>query len=141
MFWLSIIIGTSFLLFVVQATLCQIEAKRGHRLYGVAARSWFDARCEHWYEQVAKKLLYISRYMITLSWYYSLHAFLVVVLRFIAGVYSAIESIVLRNRDRAKKIRSEHRRSHLTDIADHRQATALSSREKATRKKNALEGK
>lgn len=141
MFWSSIITGVSFLLFVIHAVVCKLEAQRGYRLYGTSIRRSFDIVCERWYEYIAKKMIYLGRYIITLSWYYSLHTLLVVVMRFIASIYNAIEVIVLRNRDRAKKIRSERRRSHLTDIADHRVATALSPKEKAARKKNALEGK
>lgn len=140
MFWsLSIAIFCLFLFFV-HAVVCVVESRRGRRLYASSARATLDnglLRISGW---LSKKITYISRYIITLSWYYSLHALLVVVLRFIAGTYHAVEAVVLRNRDRAKEIRREHRRSHLTDIAEHKEATKLSPKESASRKKQALDG-
>ena len=94
--------------------------------------------------QLEKKAIYIGRYIITLSWYYSLHAFLKLILHFLAGVYTVIEAILHRNRDRARVIRTERKRalnSHLTVLAEHKIETKLTDSQKKKRKDAALRGR
>ena len=87
---------------------------------------------------------YIGRYIITLSWYYSLHTFLKLVLQFITGVYNVVEAILHSNRDKARKIRTERKvalRSHLTLLAEHKLETKLTPAQKHKRNAKALSGK
>ncbi len=130
--------------FILYAWICAIEARRGKRLFLSMPRRAIDAALTTLGETLRRKLVYIGRYMITLSWYYSLHTFLRLTLQFIAGIYTILEAVLHRNRDKARMIRKERKqaeRSHLTVLAEHKADTELTPHQKAKRKAKALSGK
>lgn len=134
--------GTVF--FILYARMCVIEANRGRRLILPQLRTALDTYLESLAQSTHKKAIYVGRYIITLSWYYSLHAFLKMVLQFLAGVYTLVEAVLHRNRDKARKIRTERKRaqrSHLTELADHKIETELTVAQKEKRRAKALSGK
>lgn len=138
---LMYILAISIVLFAVWARLCVVESRRGHRIFLPTVRTAFDHGIQDVTQWCERKLTYISRYIITLSWYYSLHALLKTCLRFVAGVYFVIENVFEQNRRRAKQLRSERRReTHLTQIADHKTAVSLTEAEKKALKKKTLRG-
>ena len=139
---LIMVISTVF--FIIYARLCVVETNRGRRLWLPTLRGVFDNGLSTLSSRIHKQLIYIGRYMITLSWYYSLHAFLRVVLKFIAGVYTVVEAILHSNRDKARKIRTlrkREERSHLSVLAEHKIDTTLTASQKEKRKAKALSGK
>ena len=139
-----IILIASTVFFLVYARLCVMETSRGKRLFIPGVRRALDNGIDAGAAALRRKLVYVSRYMITLSWYYSLHTFLRLTLQFIAGVYTMIETVLHRNRDKARQIRRERRaalRSHLTVLAEHKVDTELTPHQKAKRKAKALSGK
>lgn len=78
-----------------------------------------------------------------LSWYYSIHAVLVALMAFLATVYHKIERIVILNRVKAKKLRKEKqsfKKSHLSEIAEHKESVQLSEEEQTRRKDKSLSG-
>jgi len=130
------------LVFVGYLQLCLFESRRGRRLVLSIARGWMDLVVASMVSRIERTLRYVTRYIITLSWYYSLHAFLRLLLQSIAGIYQVIEAIFLRNRDRTRKLRRERRSglSHLEQIAEHKADTKLSLKEAVKRKDKALRG-
>lgn len=131
-------------LFVILAWFFRVEQKRSKRLVAPWTRNALDSALIHGSQWLDKKAVYIGRYVITLSWYYSLHAFLKIILQFLAGVYTVIEAVLHRNRDRARLIRTERKRaahSHLTMLADHKIETELTDSQKKKRNDAALRGK
>ncbi len=123
--------------------LCEVEARRGKRLVLPQLRARLDHIVSRVFLSIERGVRYVLRYVITLSWYYSLHAFLQLALRSIAGVYHMLEAVLIRNRDRARALRKERRAastSHLTQIADHQAKTKLSPKEEQKRKDKALKG-
>ncbi len=133
----------SLVLFFTSARIFALENHRGRRMFAPGLRSWLDGRLHTLAVVTDRKVTYVSRYIITLSWYYSLHAFLKVLLQSVAGVYYFIEKILHRNRDRARVIRIEKKKahSHFSQIAEHKAKTALTPAEKIKRKEKALSGK
>ena len=130
--------------FVAYAWLSAMEMARGKRFFLVLPRRALDASLVSVVVTLERKLVYVGRYMITLSWYYSLHTFLRLSLQFIAGIYTFIEAIFHRNRDKARVIRRERKqaeRSHLTLLAEHKVETKLTPNQKAKRNAKALSGK
>lgn len=130
--------------FVVYAWMSAVEVGRGKRLILALPRRAVDSALSSLSESIHRKLVYVGRYMITLSWYYSLHAFLRISLQFIASIYTFIEAILHRNRDKARVIRKERKqaeRSHLTVLAEHKIETELTPHQKAKRRAKALSGK
>lgn len=140
---LTFLIGAT-IFFVVYAWLSAVEVRRGKRMYLALPRRAIDTALTSLGASVRRKFIYIGRYMITLSWYYSLHTFLRLTLQFIASVYTFLEAILHRNRDKARLIRKERKqaeRSHLTVLNEHKAETKLTPTQKAKRKAKALSGK
>lgn len=139
-----IALACTTVLFVVSVWVSAVETSRGKRLFLAHPRRALDAAFTSVSTTLERKLVYIGRYMITLSWYYSLHTFLRLSLQFIAGIYTFVESILHSNRDKARIIRRERKhaeRSHLTVLVEHKADTELTPHQKAKRNAKALSGK
>lgn len=123
--------------------LCEREATAGRRFVLAGLRTRLDILLTAIAGAIERFVRYIIRYVITLSWYYSLHAFLHLMLKSLAGMYHVLESILIRNRDRARALRKERKRAtvnHLTHIADHKAETKLSPAAERKLKDKALRG-
>jgi hypothetical protein len=127
---------------IVFGRIFTLELRRGHRFFATGPRAFLDQCITVVSARVGRFYTYISRYVITLSWYYSLHALLKVILKFLAGTYTAVEALFHHNRKRARKIRIERKReqSHLSLIAEHKVETALTPDQKVKLKEKALRG-
>lgn len=142
MFWVLLFTAVCLVAFTVYAVISGKERDRGSRFFAANLRASIDNLIESVVSSVNKKVTYVGKYIITLSWYYSLHAFLKVILQFLAAIYSIVERVLHRNRSKARRIRIERKQSsHLTEIADHKEKTALTDSEKKKRKDKALSGK
>lgn len=128
--------------FFLYLQFVRYEERRGSRLFLSHFRHWLDRMIVRFGDRVDRLVRYVTRYIITLSWYYSLHAFLKLVLQFIAGIYHVIEAVLIKNRDRARALRRERRQSqsHLTAIAEHKAEVKLTPAEAKKRKDKALKG-
>ena len=142
--WLPFIYATVLILvFGGYLYLCEREARAGRRFFLVGVRAKLDSFLLTITNAVERFIRYIVRYVITLSWYYSLHAFLRLTLKSLAGAYHVLESILIRNRERARALRKERKQAtvnHLTHIAEHKAETKLSPAEERKRKDKALKG-
>ena len=127
--------------FVAYALLCRYETKHQKRVFLARFRAILDAGIVSVATRIERSFRYVARYVIRLSWYYSLHATLMVALRSIAGVYHLIEAVLIKNRERARMLRKEKRKvSHLDHIANHKEESKLSASEIKKRKDKALRG-
>jgi hypothetical protein len=137
-------LGVSAASFLIWALMTGIEIRRQERLLLARARGVADRFVTACNRQVQAIVVYVVRHVITLSWYYSIHSFLKVVLQFLAYTYNRIESVLLRNRDKVRQIRKERRmavKNHLTVIAEHKAETTLTAREQKKLKDKTLEGR
>ncbi|NCO62237.1 hypothetical protein GW879_02160 [Candidatus Kaiserbacteria bacterium] len=137
---------TSLTILFLLGYLFVIEEKIEHRLFLTQKRLLLDMEIMKFMAFVRHKTIFFGRYIIALSWYYSLHTLLKLVLRFLAGFYFGVEKILQRNRLRAKALRREKHQSvqvdsHLIQIAEHQLETALTEKEKTKIKNRALAGK
>jgi hypothetical protein len=138
------IAGASFILLITFGWLFSREKKAGRRFVLASLRQVLDNFITACVGSVHKFFVYIIKYVITLSWYYSLHAFLHVVLKFIASIYYLVENITHRNRDKARKIRQERKqstRSHLDVLVDHKDDTKLTEQQKKKMRDKAINQK
>jgi hypothetical protein len=138
------IAGASFILLIIFGWLFSREKRAGKRFFLASVRQALDGFITACVGSVHKFLVYIIKYVITLSWYYSLHAFLGVVLKFLAGIYYFVENITHRNRDKARKIRQERKqstRSHLDVLVDHKDDTKLTEQQKKKMRDKAINQK
>ena len=139
-----IIAGASFVLLLIFARLFTLEQRAGKRFVLPTLRFALDNMITAVTAAAGRLFVYISKYVITLSWYYSLHAFLAVVLRFISSIYYIVEGVTHRNRDRARKIRQERKReskSHLEVLTDHQSDNKLTEQQKKKIKDKAINQK
>jgi len=131
-------LAVSIGLFIIIALLILLEERRGSRLFAVNVRSRLDQVLVRVSLTVGAWWHHVVRRVITLSWYYSLHAFLKFCLRFIASVYEVVEHVFIKNRNKARQIRRERRYSHLISLKEHKIETSLTEAEKKRVKAKAL---
>jgi len=146
MFLALLVTITSLILFFLLSCLFLFEEKIEHRLFLAQKRLLLDTEIMKFMAFVHHRTIFFGRHVITLSWYYSLHTLLKLVLRFLAGLYFGVEKILQHNRLRTKALRREKQQSvqvdnHLILIAEHQSETALTEREKTRIKNRALAGK
>lgn len=134
---------TFLVLFVVMAVVVRVENLRGRRLILSTGRAFLDRKILSmltWFDDVWHHFM---RYIVQLGWYYSIHSLLRTVLRVLVSVYTYIEHIFERNREKTKMLRRERkqkvRQNHFTQIADHKADMALSPAEQATLRQQKLE--
>ncbi len=126
--------------FIGYSILLLVEERRGDRSVLKGVRQVLDGQIIRLSTRASDVLHYVSKRVITLSWYYSLHALLKFVLKFLAGLYFSVEQMLINNRNKARQIRRSQRNSHLTMISEHQKETALTETEKKRRKDKALRG-
>jgi hypothetical protein len=132
------IVSTTALL--VYSFVVYLEERRGSRLILSNSRAFLDKKLVQFWNAVCHTSDYVIRRVITLSWYYSLHTVLKLALQAIAGVYFAVEQILINNRNKARQLRRTTSTSHLTAISQHQKETSLSEKEKRKLRDNALKG-
>jgi len=148
---LALTLVSLLVLFVAYSALVGAEMTRGNRLILSGMRAHLD-RCVSWLiMRTAAVIRYLDRHIIRLSWYYSLHSFLHIVLRIVVSVYDYFESWFHQNRQRARALRAERRAlvrtkqspvkvdTHLTSIAEHKEQNALSEKQRQKLKTKKLE--
>lgn len=139
-----IIAGISFTLFIVCLLLFSREHNLNKRYFLSGVRQALDTLLVSVAHSFINGLTYVGKYIIKLSWYYSLHAFLRLALQFLASVYYIVEKLLHSNRDRARKIRQDRKRnsiSHLGILVDHQTVNKLSEEQKRKLKDRSLNQK
>lgn len=132
-------IGPVFLisisLFTLFAWFISFENKRGHRVFLGAFRNSLDSFIERVTDFLTRKLTYLGRHIIKLSWYYSIHKVLRFILASLVKVYDTLEGIFISNRDRARTLKIEKKgfnqeQGHFEQVAEHKVTSALSESQK-----------
>lgn len=142
--WMPIVATITFAIFVAWSLMTSVEQKREERFFATKARHFLDVLFDRMIRKLSLWYVQITRHRVKLSWYYSIHAVLVAVLAFLGATYTKIENVVITNRNKAKKIRKEKqsmKKTHLTEIAEHKVTVQLSETEKTRRKEESLKGK
>ena len=120
--------------FLLYAFLVSFENRRGKRVILSGLRGFFDLVLVKISTFIKYWLNYIGRHIIKLSWYYSIHRFLQLVMTVLVKTYDRLEVLFMHNRDRARVIKVERKKmkngNHLNQVADHKEAVSLSESEK-----------
>jgi hypothetical protein len=122
----------STVLFVVAASFLSIEENRG-RLFLNQVRGRLDRALDVSVQYISDKIVYLGRYILKLSWYYGIHKFLRFILTLLVKSYDLLERWFLSNRERARVIKLEKKAKstgHLSEMAKHKEESALSPAEK-----------
>ena len=137
------VFGGSIVLFSLYAALVAVEQRNARRVFGGRLRAGLDSRIVTLEARWSSRWKHLSKFIVQLGWYYSIHSLLATVMRVLVSVYNRIEHIFEKNRTKTKQLRKEFkkhlRESHLTKIADHKEATALSQEDQETLLKTKLE--
>ncbi len=137
-FLLSLSLFTFFAYFIYR------EESRESRFLLSGVRSVLDRLIERVSNFLFSKLTYLGRHIIKLSWYYGIHKALRLILTALIKSYDLIETIFLRNRDRARAIKLEKNSffksgGHFSQVAEHKASVALSEAQKKKLLKKKLE--
>jgi hypothetical protein len=124
----------------VYSLVVYFEERRGSRLMLSNSRAFLDKKMVQLWKTICHTSDYILHRVITLSWYYSLHTILKLSLKAIAGIYFAVEQILINNRNKARQLRRLSTTSHLSAISQHQKETTLSEKEKRKLRDKALKG-
>ena len=111
------------------------EEKREVRYFLGSLRNLLDKKIETITNFILKNLLYLGRHMIKLSWYYSIHKMLRLILTLLVKMYDSLELYFIRNKERARTIKLEKKsfiasESHLGQVAEHKASTTLTAGQK-----------
>ncbi len=144
--------GVLAVLWLLWSYLVGVETERGSRVFLPRVRIFLDRLVSATARLVAGVVRYIDRHIIRLSWYYSLHSFLQAALRVVVSIYDYLESWFHQNRARARALRAERRTgrgespvavktspTHLAEIAEHKEQTALTEKQKVKLRTKKLE--
>lgn len=132
----------ALILFLGWGTLTSIEKRRGERLMLARARSRFDRLLTRLVMWLYHAVDFLTRRVITFTWYYSLQAFLRGVLKILERTYLYLERSMHFHRKKADAAQEDRRevRGMWFEMHEHKQATALSEAEKRKRKEASLRG-
>jgi hypothetical protein len=132
-------------LLVLYSLVTSLEERRQERFILKSLRSGLDVMVTTVFLYLQKKLRYIVRHTIKLSWYYSLHSALRAVLTLLVGIYDRLEGVFIQNRERARGLRAEKKAmlkeeaNHLTVISEHKASMALTPNQKKKLRAKKLE--
>ena len=132
-------IGTFFVL----AIFLTVENRLRRRVFLSGLRNWLDDVTEKVLSFFGFHIRYLARYILKLSWYYSLHKFLRFSLTFLVKTYDWLESIFINNKNRARVIKQEKKRLKQRNVfgavAEHKRETSFSEVDKKKFLKEKLE--
>ncbi len=125
---LYLIISTT--VFVVLMFVFRIEEAREQRFLS-PLRSWLDGVSDKVATVLLKLRLFVGAGTMRLFLHFVVHRLLQTVLRLVRTLERFFETRLRQNRRHATAISHDlERRSHLVEIAEHKQATALTEQEK-----------
>jgi hypothetical protein len=104
------------------------EDAQGHRVFLISFRSWLDRSFTSLFGWSIRLLSSIARGTVRFVLRYGVYSFLGIIVARLKRWEQRVENIVMRNRRHVRKERTT--RTHLDDIADHKQSVALSEKEK-----------
>jgi hypothetical protein len=119
---------TFVVLFVVVAVLVQVEERRGRRVILASLRNSLDATLQRFQLWLDNTWSHFLKYVVRLGWYYSIHSLLRAILSVLVSIYTYVEAVFERNREKTKLLRRERKQkqqTHFSQIADHKSEVAL----------------
>lgn len=141
MFGIGHLLVLSLVSFIFFALLLSYE-KRNNKRYLSSFRERLDTVIIKVTNYIDMKVTYLSRHIIKLSWYYSVHKLLRFILSLLVKAYDYLETIFSSNHARAKELKKEKKKlvnNHLGQMAEHKEAVSLSPQQKKKLLQNKLE--
>ncbi len=123
---------TFVVLFVVVAVLVRAEEVRGRRIILASLRDSIDKTLHRFHLWLESTWSHFMKYVVQLGWYYSIHSLLRAILSVLVSIYTYVEAVFERNREKTKHLRRERKQkqqTHFSQIADHKADVALTPKE------------
>lgn len=122
-------VGGSFITLVLLTVVYAIEDVKGRRIFLASLREKIDALLISLSLQISSWFFSFGHGFMRLLFHYGAHSILKRVLATLQGLEFKVEDLVRKNRKIARDIR-DRKRSHLTDIATHKETVSLTSEQK-----------
>jgi hypothetical protein len=106
------------------------DARAGDRMVLVRARTLFDRLVVTASQRLSQADTYLGRGFARLMLHYAAHGVLHRLLTFLGRIERKVEHLLRSNKEVAKDIQKNKKKTHLDKIADHRQEVALSEEQK-----------
>ncbi len=126
-------VGGSFVTLVLLTVVYAIEDAKGRRIFLATVREKIDAFLISLSLQISSWFFSFGHGFMRLLFHYGAHSILKRVLTALQGLESHVEDLVRKNRKVARDIR-DRKRSHLTDIAAHKETVSLTTKQKVEMK-------
>ncbi len=124
--------GTSAGVLVLLSALYLFEDARGERVLLSGFRHLIDRLFSFVYGLIGSFLGFLWRGIVTLVLHYGVHKLLGAVMAFLHKLQMRVEHVVVRHHHETSREGKE--RNHLDEIAEHKEASALSEEEKQQRR-------
>ena len=118
----------STIVLLLLSTLYIYEDTQGHRVFLISLRSLLDRSLAALFGWTVRIVGSVWRWLVRFVLRYGVYRFLSIVVSYLKYWEQQVEDIVLRNRRQVRKERTT--RTHLDDIAEHKQSVALTEKEK-----------
>jgi hypothetical protein len=122
-------VGCSVVILLLLTVLYTIEDVKGKRIFMVSGRESLDRFLNAFSLEISRISYGFAHGFMRLLFHYGAHSILKRVLSGIRNLEVRVENLVRANRKIAKDIRNKTR-THLSDIADHKEEVALTDKEK-----------
>lgn len=110
-----------------------IEDIQGKRVFLTSLRLKLDGVAVFILTKLSAVISFFTNGFVRLLLHYGAHSVLKRILNFIRKLEKKVEDLVRQNKMVAKRIGSNKKRNHLDEIAEHKEETALSEKEKEER--------
>ena len=120
-------------------TVFRLEAQRGTRLVGAGWRGQLDRGLELVVQRTTHLGIHFGTGAVRLALHFVIHKALAIMLGGLRWFEKGVALMQQNNRRVAKTIRDEQRKTHLHVIAEHKESSALTEKQKQKLKAQAIE--
>ena len=115
---------------VALVALFNAEARRGERILLTRIRNWLDRVVLYLGSAFGRLFTYIGAGVFKVVFHYFVHKILSRCIAVLHGIASYLSHLQIRNKRRAMTVRNGENRSHLDEIAAHKEETSLTEAER-----------
>lgn len=128
--------AVSAVILVTLLVLYRIEEGKGHRIVLLRVREFLDRIVFRLGSGISRFFAHIGAGAFQATFHYLIHRLLSRIIRLLTSLESYLSRLQLRNKRIATVMREGGRRTHLDEIASHKEQTSLSEEERRQRRKH-----
>lgn len=116
--------------------LFRAEERSGKRIIFPRIRGFFDTALQYAGMQLERFCSYLGTGVFRAVFHYFVHGLLSRIIKLLGRLETYLARLQLRNKRIATGVRSNHKKTHLDEIATHKEETSLSAEEKRKRRRH-----